>query len=146
MNIPFFTRLQNKTQVNNARLQVLKTELDLENAKKLLRSDIETAQTNAIAALNRYTSNQKAVSSMKEAFRYSQEKFNVGMVNAVEYNTAKKQWRRLNQTCCRLNMSLFSVLKYWIFIGEYPSLFNNFILNKEDGNQLLLFMLINLSI
>ena len=28
---------------------------------------------------------------MKEAFRYSQEKFNVGMVNAVEYNTAKTQ-------------------------------------------------------
>jgi len=91
MNIPFFTRLQSRTQINNARLQVLKTELDLESAKKLLRSDIETAQTNAIAAMNRYISNQKAVSSMKEAFRYSQEKFNVGMVNAVEYNTAKTQ-------------------------------------------------------
>jgi outer membrane protein len=91
MNIPFFTRLQTRTQVNNARLQVLKTELDLESAKKLLRSDIETAQTNALAALNRYISNQKAVSSMKEAFRYSQEKLNVGMVNAVEYNAAKTQ-------------------------------------------------------
>jgi outer membrane protein len=91
MNIPLFTRLQNKTQINNARLQVLKTELDYENAKKLLRSDIETAQTNAIAAMNRFTSNQKAVSSMKEAFRYSQEKFNVGMVNAVDFNTAKNQ-------------------------------------------------------
>jgi outer membrane protein len=91
MNIPIFTRLQNKTQIDNARLQVLKTELDYENAKKLLRSDIETAQTNAVAAMNRFISNQKAVSSMKEAFRYSQEKFNVGMVNAVEYNTAKTQ-------------------------------------------------------
>ena len=89
MNIPIFTRLQNKTQVDNARLQVLKTELDLESAKKLLRSDIETAQTNALAALNRFRSNQKAVSSMSEAFRYSEEKFKVGMVNAVEYNTSK---------------------------------------------------------
>ena len=89
MNIPIFTRFLNKIQIDNARLQVLNTELELENAKKLLRSDIETAQTNAIASLNRYNSNQKAVSSMKEAFRYSEEKFGVGLVNAVEYNTAK---------------------------------------------------------
>jgi outer membrane protein len=89
MNIPIFTRFQNKFQIDNARLQVLNTELELENTKKLLRSDIETAQTNAIAALNRYNSNQKAVFSMKEAFRYSEEKFGVGLVNAVEYNTSK---------------------------------------------------------
>ena len=89
MNIPIFNRFQSKIQIDNAHLQVLNYELELENAKKLLRSDIETAQTTAIAALNRFTSNQKAVSSMKEAFRYSEEKFGVGLVNAVEYNTAK---------------------------------------------------------
>lgn len=89
MNIPIFSRFQNKYQIDNARLQVLNTALDLESAKKLLRSDIETAQTNAVAALNRFLSNQKAVSSMREAFRYSEEKFSVGLVNAVEYNTAK---------------------------------------------------------
>jgi outer membrane protein len=89
MNIPIFTRLQNKTSIANARLQVLTNQLNLEAAKKTLRSDIETAQTNAIAALNRYESNQTAVASMQEAFRYAEEKFNVGMVNTVEYNTAK---------------------------------------------------------
>jgi len=89
VSIPIFTRFANKIQIDNARLQVLNTELELESTKKLLRSDIETAQTSAIAALNRFNSNQKAVSSMKEAFRYSEEKFGVGLVNAVEYNTAK---------------------------------------------------------
>jgi len=89
MNIPIFTRFANKFQIDNARLQVLNTQLELESTKKLLRSDIETAQTSAIAALNRFNSNQKAVSSMREAFRYSEEKFGVGLVNAVEYNTAK---------------------------------------------------------
>ena len=89
INIPIFTRFANKLQIDNARLQVLNIGLELENAKKLLRSDIETAQTSAVAAMNRFLSNQKAVSSMKEAFRYSEEKFGVGLVNAVEYNTAK---------------------------------------------------------
>ncbi len=89
MNIPIFSRFQSKMQVNNAKIQVLNTQLELEGTKKVLRQDIETAQTTAITSFNRFKSTEKAVTSMKEAFRYSEEKFNVGMVNAVEYNTAK---------------------------------------------------------
>lgn len=89
LNIPIFNRLQSKVQVDNAKIQMLNTQLELEGTKKVLRQEIETAQTTAIAAFNRFKSSEKAVASMKEAFRYSEEKFNVGMVNAVEYNTSK---------------------------------------------------------
>lgn len=89
MNIPIFNRLQTKMQVSNAEIQMMNTQLDLEGTKKVLRQEIETAQTTAITSFNRYKSTEKAVVSMREAFRYSEEKFNVGMVNAVDYNTAK---------------------------------------------------------
>ncbi len=89
MNIPIFNRFMTKLQVDNAKIQVMNTQLDLEGAKKLLRQEIETAQTTAITSFNKFKSTEKAVTSMREAFRYSEEKFNVGMVNAVEYNTAK---------------------------------------------------------
>ena len=32
-----------------------------------------------------------SVASMKEAFRYTEQKFNVGLVNSVDYNTSKNQ-------------------------------------------------------
>ncbi len=89
MNIPIFNRFQTKLQVSNAEIQMMNTKLELEGTKKVLRQEIETAQTTAITSFNRYKSTEKAVVSMKEAFRYSEEKFNVGMVNAVDYNTAK---------------------------------------------------------
>ena len=89
MNIPVFNRFQNKVQVDNAKIQMMNTQLDLEGTKKVLFQEIETAQTTALTSFNRYKSTQKAVESMREAFRYSEEKFNVGMVNAVEYDTAK---------------------------------------------------------
>ncbi len=89
MNIPIFNRMQTKSQVNNAKIQMENTQLELEGTKKVLMQEIETAQTTAITSFNRFKSTEKAVVSMKEAFRYSEEKFNVGMVNAVEYNTAK---------------------------------------------------------
>jgi outer membrane protein len=89
MNIPIFNRMQTKLQVNNAKIQMENTQLELEGTKKVLMQEIESAQTTAITSFNRFKSTEKAVVSMKEAFRYSEEKFNVGMVNAVEYNTAK---------------------------------------------------------
>ena len=75
--------------MSNSQIQVENTELQLQNTKNLLRKDIEQAYTNAIAAFKRYVANQKAVISSKEAFRYTEEKFNVGMINSVEYNQSK---------------------------------------------------------
>jgi outer membrane protein len=89
MNIPIFNRFNTKLNVDNAKIQMLNTQLDLEGTKKVLRQEIETAQTTAITSFNRFKSTEKAVASMQEAFRYSEEKFNVGMVNAVDYNLAK---------------------------------------------------------
>ncbi len=89
MNIPIFNRFNTKLNVDNAKIQMLNTQLELEGTKKVLRQEIETAQTTAITSFNRFKSTEKAVTSMQEAFRYSEEKFNVGMVNAVDYNLAK---------------------------------------------------------
>lgn len=87
--IPIFNRRQVKNGISNAQLQRTNYELQLQDSKNLLRKDIEQAYTTAFAALKRYMANEKAVASMAEAFRYTEEKFNVGMVNPVEYNQSK---------------------------------------------------------
>ncbi len=89
MNIPIFNHYQARTGVSNAQISVENTELQLQNTKNLLRKDIEQSYTNALAAFKRYIANQKTVISSKEAFRYTEEKFNVGMINSVEYNQSK---------------------------------------------------------
>ena len=89
MSIPIFNKLQVRNQINNAELQMMSKELEVQNVKNLLRKDIEQAYTNALAALKKYMAGNKAVESMQEAFRYTEEKFSVGMVNSVEYNQAK---------------------------------------------------------
>ncbi len=89
LNIPIFNRYQAKTGVSNSQIQVENNELQLQNTKNLLRKDIEQAYTNALAAFKRYIANQKTAISSREAFRYTEEKFNVGMINSVEYNQSK---------------------------------------------------------
>ncbi len=70
-------------------LQILDYEYQLQTSRNVLQKDIEQAYTNALAALNRYVSSEKAVKSTEEAFRYTEEKFNVGMINSLEYNQSK---------------------------------------------------------
>ena len=89
LSIPIFNRYQGRTQVKNSQIQVENNELQLQSTKNVLRKDIEQAYTNALAAYKRYIANQKAVVSSTEAFRYTEEKFNVGMINSVEYNQTK---------------------------------------------------------
>ncbi len=89
LSIPIFNKFQIKNGISNAQIQIADYEYRLQLASNILRKDIEQAYTNALAALNRYVSSEKAVKSTEEAFRYTEEKFNVGMVNSVEYNQSK---------------------------------------------------------
>ncbi len=91
LNIPIFNRHQVKNSISNATLQIEDYKFRLQTARNVLRKDIEQAFTNALASFNRFNSTEKAVSSMEEAFRYTEEKFNVGMVNSVDYNISKSQ-------------------------------------------------------
>jgi outer membrane protein len=45
----------------------------------------------AIAAYRQYVASDKAVASMQESFRNIQQKYDVGMVNFVDYSTSKNQ-------------------------------------------------------
>lgn len=91
LNIPIFNRNQVKNNISNAELQIADYKYRLQSERNVLRKDLEMVYTNALASLNSYLSAEKAVFSMKEAFRYTEEKFNVGMINSVDYNVNKTQ-------------------------------------------------------
>lgn len=89
LSIPIFNKMKNRTNVANAELQILSKKLDLETTKNMLRKEIEQSYTNAVAAFNKYLASQKAVKSLEESFRYTEEKYNVGLISTWNYNQAK---------------------------------------------------------
>jgi len=91
LNIPIFNGWQVNTGVRNSKLGIENSQYALENTKKQLYKNIQQAYTDAAGALKKYNASQKAVTSMEEAFRYSEQRLNVGLVTAVEYNQAKTQ-------------------------------------------------------
>ncbi len=92
LRIPIFNKLQIRNGVNNARLGVDDARFKLKQEKLNLRKEIQQAYTDAIAAFKKYQSSYDAVESYRESFRYTEEKFNVGMVNSVDYSVAKTDY------------------------------------------------------
>ncbi|GAF02070.1 TolC family protein [Saccharicrinis fermentans] len=94
LNIPIFNKLQTRTNVKNARISVLDAKFSLQQEKLALRKEIQQAYADALAAYNKYLSSYEAVMSYKESFRYTEQKFSVGLVNSVDFNVAKTDFTR----------------------------------------------------
>ena len=94
LSIPIFNGWQTNTAISNSKLSVLNSRYQLRYTKNLLYKEIQQAYADAVAALKKYRATEHAVSSMEESFRYTEQKFNVGLVNSVEYNTSKNQLTR----------------------------------------------------
>lgn len=91
LNIPILNGWQVNKNISNSRLAIESSQFELERTKKQLYKSIQQAYTDAVAALKKYNASGKAVASTEESFRYTEQKFNVGMITPVDYNAAKTQ-------------------------------------------------------
>lgn len=91
LQIPIFNGYQVSTNVKKSRIYKEAVDINLEQEKLKLRKNIETAYADAVAAYQTYVARNKSVNSFEESFKYTEEKFNVGMVNATDYNVSKIQ-------------------------------------------------------
>jgi len=91
INIPIFNKWQTNTMIGTSKISLANAELTLQNTKNQLLKTIQQAYADANAALNRYNANLKAVDALTESFKYTQQKFDVGMVNSLYYNDAKNK-------------------------------------------------------
>jgi len=91
LSIPIFNGWQVNTSIANSRLALENAELDLQSKKLTLYAIIQQAYADAVAALKKFTATEQALLSMEESFKYTEKKFEVGLVNTVDYNTSKNQ-------------------------------------------------------
>jgi len=91
LSVPIFNSYQTSTRIKKAEIQSLNSKFNLDLAKNTLRKNIEQKYFDAIAAYKTYNANKASVKSLEEAFKYTEEKFNLGMVNSLDYNQAKSK-------------------------------------------------------
>ena len=94
LSVPIFNGWQVNQAISNARLDIERSQYNLEYQKNMLYKDIQQAYADAMASLKKFHSSQRALVSMEESFRYTEQKFNVGLVNTIDYKTSKNQLAR----------------------------------------------------
>ncbi|MEZ5071134.1 MAG: TolC family protein [Bacteroidales bacterium] len=91
LSIPIFNGWQVNSNIANARISLENSQLELQSRKLSLYANVNQANADAVAALKKFTATQHALVSMEESFKYTEKKFEVGLVNTVDYNAAKNQ-------------------------------------------------------
>jgi outer membrane protein len=89
LNVPIFNGWNTQTGIRNARLSLANGQYQLELTRNQLLKEIQQAFADANASLNKYKATEKSVQALEEAFRYAEQKFNVGLLTSLDYNVAK---------------------------------------------------------
>ena len=88
LNVPIFSRLSNTSNLQRAKIARQRAEITALNTKNQLRQAIETAYNNALASLKSYEATEKRVTALEESFRVTDQRYNVGDANFVDYQVA----------------------------------------------------------
>jgi outer membrane protein len=91
LTIPIFNNYQTRTAIGRSQIAVENARLSNQLVRDQLFKTIQQAHADAGAALKRYMASEKNVRALEEAFMYTEQRFNVGMVNVLEYNDAKNR-------------------------------------------------------
>jgi outer membrane protein len=87
--VPIYNNNRNKIALERARLGVLNQELQNKQQRQLLQTTVQQAINDALAAREAYLVGQKAVAAANAAFVNAQQRFDLGVINALLYSTAR---------------------------------------------------------
>lgn len=89
--IPIFDKFATKTNTQRAEIQKLNQENTLEIKKTNLRAEVEKAYIDAKTSLQTFAAAKKSVEAQEENFRSAQERYNIGVLTAYDFEQVRNQ-------------------------------------------------------
>jgi outer membrane protein len=94
LQIPIFNRFTARTALRKAKLNLENAQVTTDLAKVTLSKTITQAVLDLNAAVKRFASTQQTYQANKDAFNFTQQRFNVGLVNSLDYNTSLTNYNK----------------------------------------------------
>jgi outer membrane protein len=89
LNIPIFNGHSSHSNVKRAKINLANAEINTQITKNNLNKTITQSVADLNAAEKKYDAANNSYESLKEAFKYDQQKFDVGLINSVDFNISK---------------------------------------------------------
>lgn len=123
LQVPIFNAYSAQNGVKRAKLNLTSAEINLQQAKLTLSKDVQQAIADLKAASKKYESTLKNNQSLREAFKYSQQRFDVGLLNSVDYGIAKNNVARSDADLVQAKYELILRAKLLDFYKGIPLTF-----------------------
>lgn len=94
LSVPIFNRFQTRNSIRSAKIDRVNQQLALDNVKKQLYKEIQTAYCNTVTARQKLQSSMQARESSNMAFRLMQAKYEQGKATLTEFNEARNNLLR----------------------------------------------------
>jgi outer membrane protein len=89
LSIPLFNAHQARTQWERAKINVRQTQLQDDQEKQTLRSNVFISYQDAFSALQKYNSSRKSVVVSEKALEYAQKRYDVGLLGTLDLITTR---------------------------------------------------------
>ena len=119
LNIPIFNRFQTKANVNKAKINLQRSELQLLDREIKLRESIEKAYADAKASLNQFVSAEKSLFAQEESFKNAQESYNSGVMTSFDFDQVRNRLVNAQSTMVNAKYSFVfrtKLLEYYLGI------------------------------
>jgi outer membrane protein len=118
LNIPILNGFSARSNVERSKVNAEKSKVAFNQAETDLEKNVYTAFTNAKGALKTYESAQLTLAARQEAFNYAKEKYNVGLMNAFDYNQSQTLFANAQSDAIRAKYDyIFKVKVVELYFG-----------------------------
>lgn len=91
LSVPILSGFRSRNSVKQNRINLERAKNQLEQDKLDLEATVNQAYNDALGGLKAYEAAVKTLAARKIAFEYSEERFNVGLLNSFDFNQAKQR-------------------------------------------------------
>lgn len=91
LSVPIFSGFSTRFNISNSKANYQRASIALQVEQNTLYKEIQQASSDAVAAYKRYVASNKSVETLDLSFNYTQNRFNLGLINSLDYNTAKNK-------------------------------------------------------
>ncbi len=120
LSIPIFNGFSASNNVGRNRVNHERAKFQLEQANLDLETTVYQAFNDAKGALKAYEAAQKTLAARQEAYNYSRERYNVGLLNAFDFSQSQNQFETAQSDVIRTKYDYIFKLKVLEFYFGIP--------------------------
>jgi outer membrane protein len=92
LSIPIYTNRQNKSNIDQAKINLLTTQLNEQNVKNVLRKNVEQTYTDMRASVKKFEATKQQVAAVESVYKNAEKKYSVGVMSATDFLIQKNNY------------------------------------------------------